>query len=123
MSIENFWLIIVSQGAARGQQGCGENSPRSLWAGIYKSISYQMFLSLSLSGIPVRKSFPISLIGDCKSKANSMFWAWPVHNHQAGETAGQEPGEGGGGGGATPAPEAGRPHRQGQLRRDDGKPA
>ena len=52
-----------------------------------------------------------------------MFWAWPANNHQVREAAGQEPGEGGGRGGATPAPEAGRPHRQGQLRYDDGKPA
>ena len=44
------------------------------------------------------------------------------HNHQAGEAAGQEPGEGRGRGGATHAPEAGRPHCQGQCH-DDGKQA
>ena len=39
-----------------------------------------------------------------------------------GADLGQEPGEVGGRGGATPAPKAGRPHRQRQ-RHDDGKQA
>ena len=51
-----------------------------------------------------------------------MAQGGPGHNHHVGKAAGQEAREGQGRGGATLAPEAGRPHSQGQ-RHDDGKPA
>ena len=42
-------------------------------------------------------------------------------HYQVGEAVGEEPWQGRGRGGASPSPETGRPHRQGQ-RGNDGKP-